>query len=90
MTFLKKTLFIVLIIYCVALLGLFVFQERFIFQSVKLKQGYSFQFAKTFKEINLTTADKAQLNGLYFEVKTLKGLFYIFMATKIIWYVGAA
>ena len=65
-----------------ALLGLYVFQERFIFQSVKLKQDYSFKFVKTFKEINLTTVDKAQLNGLYFKVKNPQGVILYFHGNK--------
>jgi len=82
MTVLKKTLFFILVIYCVALLGLYLFQERFIFQSVKLKHDYVFKFDKTFKEINLKTSDGAVLNALYFEVKNPKGVILYFHGNR--------
>jgi len=82
MHILKKILFIVVVFYCIVLLGLYLFQERFIFQSVKLKQNYSFKFDKTFKEINLATADDAQLNGVYFEVKEPKGVILYFHGNR--------
>ncbi len=82
MPFLKKTLFFILVVYCVALLGFYLFQERFIFQSVKLKQDYSFKFDKTFKEINLKTKDGAILNALYFELKNPKGVILYFHGNK--------
>jgi uncharacterized protein len=82
MAVLKKTLLFILIIYCVALLGLYLLQEHFIFQSVKLKQDYSFKFDKTFKEINLKTKDGAILNALYFEVKNPKGVVLYFHGNR--------
>ena len=82
MNSLKKILFIVVIFYCFALLGLYIFQERILFQSVKLKPQYKFSFSKTFTEINLKIDDGAQLNGLYFEVDNPKGVILYFHGNK--------
>jgi uncharacterized protein len=78
----KKTLFIVVVFYCIVLLGLYLFQERMLFQSVKLKAQYQFNFSKQFSEINLKTDDDAQLNGLYFEVTKPKGVILYFHGNK--------
>jgi len=81
-SFFKKTLFVILVFYCVALLGLYFFQERFIFQSVKLNPNYSYNFTKSFKEINLKTKDGAILNAVYFKVEKPKGVILYFHGNK--------
>jgi len=78
----KKTLLIVLVIYCLALLGLYLFQEQILFQAVKLKPQYKFNFSKPFREINLKAAANTKLNGLYFEVKNPKGVILYFHGNR--------
>ncbi|MCF6214325.1 MAG: alpha/beta hydrolase [Flavobacteriaceae bacterium] len=70
------------IFYCLALLGLYFFQERLLFQSVKLPQDFNFKFEKPFTEINLKTEDNATLNGLYFELKNPKGVILFFHGNR--------
>ena len=82
MTFLKKALLIIVLFYGVALLGLYLFQERLIFQSVKLNSQYKFKFSKPFTEVNLTITDGAKLNAVYFEVQNPKGVILYFHGNK--------
>ena len=82
MVIFKKTLFFIVLIYCLALLALYFFQERLIFQGVKLKPNYSFNFSKPCKEVILKTKDGALLDALYFKVKNPKGVILYFHGNK--------
>jgi len=82
MVLLKKILLLLVVIYCVALLGLYLFQERLLFQSVKLPQDFAFEFEKSFTEVNLKTADNATLNALYFELENPKGVMLFFHGNR--------
>ncbi len=79
---LKKILFWLSFIYCVALLILYLFQENILFQPEKLPVDYTFQFDHEFKEFFLETNDHARLNGLHFLNKNPKGTILYFHGNK--------
>lgn len=65
-TFIYILLF-ALAVYGLALLLVFLFQERFVFQPYRLPQGHRFFFnAKGWREVWLETDDGARLNALFF------------------------
>jgi uncharacterized protein len=67
----------------VTVLGLYVFQEKFIFLPKDLADDYTYNFPSlsskvTFNELFITTEDGARLNALHFKVENSKGVVVYF------------
>lgn len=66
------------IIYLLIVSYLYFNQEGLIFQPTKLLKDYQFQFEQEFEELNITSFDSINLNGLLFKTENPKGLvFYL-------------
>ncbi|WP_242202574.1 alpha/beta hydrolase [Aestuariivivens insulae] len=57
---------------------LYVFQEKLLFLSTALDQGYQYRFNHDFEELFLTAQDGAILNAVHFKVKAPKGVILYF------------
>jgi pimeloyl-ACP methyl ester carboxylesterase len=57
-------------------IGVYLFQEKLIFQTEKLSAKYKFSFKNSFEEITYKTEDGHSLNALLFKVKDSKGIIY--------------
>jgi pimeloyl-ACP methyl ester carboxylesterase len=65
------------VLYLVALIAVWYFQEKFIFLPEKLSRNFEFSFKHPYKELFITTKD-AILNALYFPHPSSKGvIFYL-------------
>ena len=53
-------------------------QEKIIFAATQLPSDYSSEFDRPFEEINLTTEDNVNLNGIHFKVPKPKGVILYF------------
>lgn len=65
-------------LYVLAGLYLFIFQERLIFRATTLPQDYQFRFDADFDEIDLEMRDGAVINCLHFNVPHSKGIILYF------------
>lgn len=63
-----------LILYLISLLAVVIFQEKLIFMSESLPQGYQYDFKADFEEIFLEADDGAKLNALHFKVENPLGV----------------
>jgi len=77
-----KVLAIFCVIYLIAILILFVFQNKMIFLPEKLVLDYQYSFQGNFKELNLKTADNNTLNAIHFTVENPKGVILYFHGNK--------
>ena len=75
---LKRIIVISIGLYVVTLATLFVFQEKLLFLSTELDQGYQYQFNSNFEELFLAAQDGAKLNAVHFKAKTPKGVILYF------------
>lgn len=64
----------ILSIYVLMIAIVYLFQDKLIFQSVKLSSNYKFKFDVPFKEFSVETADNEQINTLLFKTDSLKPL----------------
>jgi pimeloyl-ACP methyl ester carboxylesterase len=71
-----KVIIIIAALYILICALLYVFQENLIFYPQKLTKNYRFGFHQPFEELNITTNDKTQLNGLLFKADSSKGLIF--------------
>lgn len=71
-----------LFIYILGAVLLYAFQERFIFLDGALPQDHAFEFNTKFREVNLTTADGANLSAVHFAAKSPKGIIVYFHGNK--------
>ncbi|MEQ6123633.1 alpha/beta hydrolase [Pseudotenacibaculum sp. MALMAid0570] len=78
----KRIATALLIVGCVVLIALYMFQEKIIFQSEKLDKDYTYSFAQEFEEVNLKTNDGETINALHFKVKNPKGIILFFHGNK--------
>lgn len=78
----KKSIFIILGIYILLLIGIYFFQEKIIFRSKNLPKNHSYTFNKKFEEVNLTTEDNSVINALHFKVDNPKGVILYFHGNK--------
>lgn len=70
---------ILLLLYLLAAAGFYLFQEKIVFQSVKVPKDYGFKFDQKFEEYNIPTADGETLNALLFKTdQPSKGLVLYF------------
>jgi pimeloyl-ACP methyl ester carboxylesterase len=81
----KKRIFlwikIAIIIYCLIGIGLYYFQDRFIFQPEELPADYEFKFPFPHKEINLPYTENSNINIVQFspeDTDTVKGVVLYF------------
>ncbi|NOQ92179.1 MAG: alpha/beta hydrolase, partial [Flavobacteriaceae bacterium] len=77
-----KIILITLIIYLFSMLFFNLFQEKFIFQNVKLDANYSFSFKQSFEEITLDTKNNSEINALLFKAENPKGVLLYFHGNK--------
>lgn len=70
----KRFFKVLLFLISLTLFMLYFFQEKLIFYSRKLPQGYQYDFQTEFEELYLTAADGAVLNGLHFKAEKPKGI----------------
>lgn len=70
----KRFFRVLLITIAVLFFMLYFFQEKLIFYSSTLPQGFQYQFDAEFEELFLTAEDGAVLNGLHFKAKNPKGV----------------
>lgn len=78
----KKVAATLLIVSCVLLILLYMFQEKIIFPTEKLDKDFVFSFAQAFEEVNLTTEDNETINALHFKVQDPKGVILFFHGNK--------
>jgi len=65
--------------YALGILGVYMFEDSLIFQSVPLRKNHNFTFDQPFEEIFIPTADREQLNALLFKAgQPAKGLIVYF------------
>jgi pimeloyl-ACP methyl ester carboxylesterase len=76
--FLKRTFFVLLILYSGICVCVYFFQEKLIFFTQKLSPDFVFRFDKTFKELNIKSETGNVLNCLLFQSDTSKGLVIYF------------
>lgn len=75
---LKITLIVFSIVFVSAMVA-YVFQDKLIFQAVKLDRHYQFSFDQPFEEYFITTSDHQELNALWFKpIQPAKGLVIYF------------
>ncbi len=77
-----KIILITIIIYLFSMLFFNLFQEKFIFQNVKLDSNYSFSFEQNFEEITLNTNNNSEINALLFKAENPKGVLLYFHGNK--------
>lgn len=75
---LKKLLFFILLIGIVIITGIYLFQEKFIFQPDSLPKDYVYQFEQDFDELFIETEDGARLNALHFKQEHPRGIILYF------------
>lgn len=73
MKIILKIFHLIFIAYFIFLVGIYFLQEKMIFFPTKLEKNYKFNFNVKFEEINLTTKDNVNLNGLHFFANSPKG-----------------
>ncbi len=73
-----KIIAVLIIIYLLAILILFLLQDKIVFHNVKLPQNHTFRLPQKFDEVNLNTIDKKVLNALHFKVENPKGVLLYF------------
>jgi fermentation-respiration switch protein FrsA (DUF1100 family) len=83
MKIILKLLFAVVIVFLLAIGGIYTFQEKFIFIPKDLDEDYTYSFPSlasnvTFEELFIDTEDGARLNALYFKVDKPNGLVVYF------------
>jgi len=78
----KKIAATLVIVSCVILLVLYMFQNKIIFQSEKLNKEYVYSFTQEFEEVNLKTNDGETINALHFKAKNPKGIILFFHGNK--------
>tara|TARA_R110002073_G_scaffold108336_3_gene243414 strand:- start:82855 stop:83676 length:822 start_codon:yes stop_codon:yes gene_type:complete len=78
----KRVTAILIIVSCVLLILLYMFQEKIIFPTEKLDKDFAFSFAQEFEEVNLKTEDGETINALHFKVKEPKGIILFFHGNK--------
>lgn len=76
MNALKTLLLAIGILYLVALLAIYLFQERFIFLPEALEKSESYQFETEFDEQFYEMSDGAVINALYFHAKNPRGVIF--------------
>ena len=82
---LQKTLrlaSLILGIYAVVILGVYLFQDRIVFQSISLKSDYNYPFQATHQEVWLSMPDGHRINALHFTVAQPKGLILYFHGNR--------
>jgi len=82
---LKRLLIIgssLLFVYILGAVLIYAFQERFIFLDGELPQDHVFEFNTKFREINLETADGANLNAIHFATQSPKGIIVYFHGNR--------
>jgi uncharacterized protein len=62
-------LIVLILCYLVTISGIYIFQDKVIFQAVKLKKDFQFEFDLPFQEHVLKTADNEELNFIHFKCK---------------------
>ncbi len=77
-----KIILITLIIYLFSMLFFNLFQEKFIFQNVKLDSDYSFSFEQSFEEITVNTKNNSEINAILFKAEKPKGILLYFHGNK--------
>jgi len=77
-----KIILISLILYLFSMLFFNLFQEKFIFQNIKLDSNYSFSFEQNFEEITLNTKNNSIINALLFKAENPKGVLLYFHGNK--------
>lgn len=78
----KRVTATLIIVSCVLLILLYMFQEKIIFPTEKLDKDFVFSFAQQFEEVNLKTEDGETINALHFKVKEPKGIILFFHGNK--------
>ena len=71
-------LLIILLLFTSFISYIYTKQERIIFASSQLPLDYYFEFDQPFEEVNLTTVDAVNLNGIHFTVPNSKGVILYF------------
>lgn len=78
MTWIKTIIILIVVLYLLAGLFLYLFQERLIFQPDVLPEDYEYWFDAEFDELNLEMDDGAVLNALHFKINEPKGMIVYF------------
>lgn len=78
----KKIAATLVIVSCVLLILLYMFQEKIIFPTEKLDKDFVFSFAQEFEEVNLKTVDGETINALHFKVQDPRGVILFFHGNK--------
>lgn len=73
--FIKITTIIVSI-YLIVCIGLYFYQEKFIFHPLKLDKNYVFNFEGKYEEVTINLFDGKKLHGLLFKADSSKGLIF--------------
>ncbi|MEL6944426.1 MAG: alpha/beta fold hydrolase [Bacteroidota bacterium] len=72
-----------LLLYGLVIIGMYLFQDQFIFRGTALAQDYSFEFQDIdHQELWLTKADGAKINAIHFKPENPKGLILYFHGNK--------
>ncbi|WP_281986624.1 alpha/beta hydrolase [Aquimarina aggregata] len=74
----KKIVYWLVLLYIAALLGLYFYQEKVLFQPQELPQNYTYSFKNNFNEFFLTAKDEVALNGIHFKSISPKGVVLYF------------
>ncbi len=69
MKILTKMLIVIFSAYIIVITIVFLFQDKFIFQSVKLSEKHQYSFDSLFDEYLIETADTEHINALHFKTK---------------------
>ena len=77
-----KLILVIVAIYLISIMGLYLFQEKFIFKNVKLDKDHIFSFKQDFEEIDMKTDDGQIINSLLFKVKDPKGVILFFHGNR--------
>jgi len=77
-----KISIVLFVIYLLAILILFLMQEKITFQNTVLPTNHQFSFKQKFEEVNITTTDNNVLNALHFKVENPKGVLLYFHGNK--------
>jgi len=73
---------LILGIYSVVILGVYLFQDWIVFQSIPLKNNYDYPFTEPHQEIWLMMPDGHQINALHFTSHQPKGLILYFHGNR--------
>jgi len=73
---LTRIILLFAIIYFLAIIFLYFSQESLIFRPTILAKDFKYKFDSDFEEVNISSFDKTNLNGLLFKVKDSKGLVF--------------